>query len=329
MNYYRFHLDNTRPNRLFTCPSCNHKTLKRYVDEENNQYLPQDVGRCNREVNCGYHFTPKHYFSDHFALPERPPNAILPLPRKPPAQTFIDKGLMQRTLSANANNHFKSYLKTLFGPEPAGYLAEKFLIGTSKHWPGAVIFWQINVRGQIHAGKVMLYDASSGKRVKKPYDHIQWVHALQKWPDFKLHQCFFGLHQLANVPTSQPIAVVESEKTAILMTLIFPKYVWLASGGMGLQEDKFEPLAKRKIILFPDAGIDRGQGTPYEKWLLKAEVLQKADYDVSVSTLVEKAATGTQRQQGFDLADYLIQQDPDFGWALTENDYPVFWNTNF
>ncbi|WP_374758880.1 hypothetical protein [Runella salmonicolor] len=48
----------------------------------------KDVGKCNREVNCVYHFTPKHYFADHFALPERPPNTILPLPRKPPAQTF-------------------------------------------------------------------------------------------------------------------------------------------------------------------------------------------------------------------------------------------------
>lgn len=329
MNNYRFHLDNTRPNKLFTCPGCNHKTLKRYWDEENNQYVHQNVGRCNREINCGYHVTPRHYFVDHSGILERTHNYMLPPPKNLPAQTFIDKDLVKMTLSDNVTNNFKDYLKGLFGQEAAYFLCRKFLIGTSKHWQGATIFWQINSKGQVQAGKVMLYDAQSGKRIKKPYDHIQWVHALKKWEDFKLQQCFFGLHQLATIGANQPIAIVESEKTAILMTMVYPKYTWLASGGMGLQEDKFLPLAKQKIVLFPDAGIDRGQGTPFEKWLLKADSLVEVGYDVSISSIVEVAATEIQRQQGFDLADYLIQRDPDFGWALTENDYPIFWDTDF
>lgn len=58
----------------YTCPSCGKKkVLALYVDtESNNEYLNDQVGRCNREVECGYHYTPKLYFADNdIPLPER------------------------------------------------------------------------------------------------------------------------------------------------------------------------------------------------------------------------------------------------------------------
>ena len=37
-----------------------------YIDtENNNQYLSERVGKCNRLDKCGYHYTPKQYFTDN------------------------------------------------------------------------------------------------------------------------------------------------------------------------------------------------------------------------------------------------------------------------
>jgi hypothetical protein len=41
-------------------------------------------------------------------------------------------------------------------------LIAQFYIGTSKHWPGATIFWQIDHQGRIRTGKIMLYDPRGG-----------------------------------------------------------------------------------------------------------------------------------------------------------------------
>ncbi|MFI8380603.1 PG0870-related protein [Leeuwenhoekiella sp. NPDC079379] len=46
------------------CPGCNKKRFVRYVDSETNEYLSHIVGRCDREVNCAYHYSPKSYFED-------------------------------------------------------------------------------------------------------------------------------------------------------------------------------------------------------------------------------------------------------------------------
>lgn len=36
------------------CPSCNKKTLVRYYDNERGEFLPEQFGRCDREVKCSY-----------------------------------------------------------------------------------------------------------------------------------------------------------------------------------------------------------------------------------------------------------------------------------
>ncbi len=37
----------------------------RYIDNTNNQYVADNVGKCNRLDKCGYHYTPRQYFEDH------------------------------------------------------------------------------------------------------------------------------------------------------------------------------------------------------------------------------------------------------------------------
>ena len=68
MNTYRFILEKYRGiSTRYTCPQCGRKhTFTRYIDtENNNQYLSDKVGKCNRLDKCGYHYTPRQYFTDN------------------------------------------------------------------------------------------------------------------------------------------------------------------------------------------------------------------------------------------------------------------------
>lgn len=60
---YRYSLDTT--SKKFICPNCNEKRFVKYVDNFTNKFLHKDVGRCDREQSCGYHYSPKQYFNDN------------------------------------------------------------------------------------------------------------------------------------------------------------------------------------------------------------------------------------------------------------------------
>lgn len=144
----------------------------------------------------------------------------------------------------------------------------------------------------------MLYSPITGKRVKEPFNHIYWVHKALKKPDFELQQCLFGEHLLRD--KNKPVAIVESEKTAIISSVYFPQFIWLASGSLtNLNESKCNILRGRKVTLFPDLNC-------YEKWSIKASELSHIA-TFTVSNLLELKSTLTERKEGFDLADYLIR----------------------
>lgn len=66
---------------------------------------------------------------------------------------------------------------------------------------------------------------------------------------------FFCEDQLAGFANKNPVAIVESEKTAILMSTLMPDYTWLATGGLhNLNPAMFTALKRYKIQLFPDLG---------------------------------------------------------------------------
>lgn len=141
----------------------------------------------------------------------------------------------------------------------------------------------------------MLYNKKTGKRSKK----VNWVHSVTKLKDYNLKQCLFGLH-LLNSDTTKSIAIVESEKTAIIGSIAFPAFIWMATGNLGnLKRDLIKPLANRRVILFPDAGC-------YDIWSNKIKDLPSNVF-YSISDLVEKKSTAEQKQEGWDLADYVLE----------------------
>ncbi len=206
MKLHRYTLEpyKTMKNR-YHCPECQHrvKTFVRYIDTQTGEHLADDVGRCNRESKCGYHYTPKQYFQKHKTYTEQgfsstftkkslKPQAILV--RKPKASSLIPVQLFEGSLKNYEINGFAGFLTKLFGVEIANQLISRYLIGTSKHWGGATVFWQIDGRGNVRTGKIMLYSPVTGKRSKEAYHHPNWVHNVLKLPEFNLQQCLFGEH---------------------------------------------------------------------------------------------------------------------------------------
>ena len=66
-NTYRYSLERYRGRgSRYTCPQCGRKyAFTRYIDNTNNQYVADNVGKCNRLDKCGYHYTPRQYFEDN------------------------------------------------------------------------------------------------------------------------------------------------------------------------------------------------------------------------------------------------------------------------
>jgi hypothetical protein len=281
----------------YTCPSCNkHRKFARYIDKETNDHLGDLVGKCERSDNCSYHYTPKQHFAENGITVEPLTFIKTPEPIKP--MSVIPNVLAEKTQKDFEHNHLATYLSTLFDAITTEALIKQYKIGTSKHWPGSTVFWQIDQSGAIRTGKIMQYDPMTGKRVKEPFEKIQWVHKVIKEKDFNLKQCLFGEHLL--VDNKLPVAVVESEKTAIIAAGYLPQFTWVAAGNkQGLSVDKCNVLKQlaKTVILYPDLNA-------FKDWAGKAKL-----YGFKTSDLLEKKATEDERGNGLDLADYLVRFD--------------------
>ena len=198
------------------------------------------------------------------------------------------------------NDNLTKFLKSRFSDDEVNRVGIDFLLtGTNHFWYNSTVFWQIDEKERIHGGKVMLYSPDTGRRVKEPYNHINWVHNTFKDTDFNLSQCLFGLHRI-NEDYQKTIGIVESEKTAIIMSIFLPDLIWLATGSkQNLKHELLKPLKRREIILFPDKG-------EFWDWRVKADELLKQGFMITVSQLIEK----TGHPKGFDLADmYLYNKE--------------------
>ena len=210
--------------------------------------------------------------------------------------------------------------------------AQRYRLGASRD--GGVIFWQIDESGQLRDGKIMHYRPDCHR------DHDRrptWIsYLLRKYgklpEDWKSEHCLFGLHLLGHTEitenterlsspraegsnfrdfrdfcvTYKTVAVVEAEKTAVIMSEVKPEYVWLATGGKTeLNVAKLKPLAGHRVILFPDTDAD---GQNYRDWYEVAEAATDVfGHPVTVSSLLEQNATEEQKSRKIDLVDYLFE----------------------
>lgn len=299
MYIYSLHKKSIKHN----CPNCNKKTLVLYIDTVTSAYISEVVGRCDREINCGYHYKPKFYFKDNnIEFKNQMFEGKITLEQK--QTSYHNEKEILETLRSYSENNFVTFLKSKFSIEEVEMIIENYKIGTAQFWNFGTVFWQIDTKKMVRGGKIIIY-SKSGKRTK----YINWVHSIKikqnEIASFNLGQCFFGEHLING--NNNIIAIVESEKTACIMSVLFEKYIWLAAGSLnGLSDLKMEVLKNRKIILYPDLGVCGPNGSPFSIWKSKSEHFIRKGFDIQISDLLETRGSNEERTRGYDIADYFI-----------------------
>jgi hypothetical protein len=304
-----------------TCPACNTRNcFVRYVGD-GGEYLSSDVGRCNRESKCGYHKKPKEYFAEnpnsnvtharHSAKTKKRSTPNYAFAVKNGSQVeyktsvtivtpdFITFERLKPTLDNYNRNAFVQFLIDLFpscGDEIQSVLKHYF-VGTYEDY---CCFPSIDRQNRIARAKLIRFNRATGKRLKGEFDTSS-LPAKLKLKDFQYKQIFFGEHLLPKFP-NKPVAIVEAEKTAIVASLCFPEFVWLGSNSKTwLKVERLKRLDNRQIILYPDAD-------GFDLWQAVAADALRQGLNVKASALIENFATSEQKQNQYDLADYLINQ---------------------
>lgn len=329
MTQYRYQLERYRGlSTRHVCPQCGRKNVfTRYIDTYNNIYINDNVGKCNRLDKCGYHYTPHQYFTDNPWKRDNPPRedgSLRPWKRdnspaedkfsffrkhrekerkkiENPAPTgYIPEWVWERSRQMAVLADHMRWLATTYGVENAQRVFDLYEVGMTAD--KRVIFWQIDYEGRIRTGKIMAYDATTGKR-RKDRGSITWVHSDlkragildQKW---RLEQCLYGEHLLEPNPDAT-VALVEAYKTAHVGAILYPQYVWVAVDAlMGLTTKRLRPLKGRSVILFPD------EGKGFEVWSAKiGAIAAEVGFQYQVSSFMEG------RERGSDIAD-LVGNEP-------------------
>ena len=289
------------------CPSCGQRSFTPYVDEDGN-ILDVNVGRCDRESKCGYHYTPKQFFAEHPDMSiedwrdSKPRHINLDITKK--RLCTIPMEYIDRSVSSERDSALQVFFKTHLSEADANLLdwsAEEYRVGVTKD--GATIFPQIDMEGRCRTAKIMRYDSTTGHRLKGQAGAIDWIHCRMKKSgdlpqDWELTQCLFGEHLLIKHP-EQPVAIVEAEKTAVICSAFIPHLVWVATGGKSQLNERLNVLKGRRIVVFPDAD-------GYKEWCDK--IKHFPNLDIQVSDLVEAQATKEQQARQIDLADVIIEE---------------------
>ena len=310
---YKYHLEKySGRNSRYQCPQCGDMhSFSRYVDESGN-YLNDAVGRCDHESGCGYHYTPKEFFANNPQLQQEPGSkahsgtVIQSRQPQPKVLHTIPFSYVERSASniTNKESELMCFLSSIFDQGTIWYLQNRYCIGATKDRD--VIYWQIDVHGRVRTGKVMKYDPNTGHRIKSG-NGVNWIHSLMKKQkqlpdDWELSQCLFGEHLLNTHGNEKKcVAVVESEKTALIGAAVMPQWVWLATGGKSqMSVEKMQVLRGRTVTLFPD--VDG-----FNEWQEKAEQFTSM-FKVEVSRFLQDKATPEQRDAKVDIADLILSQ---------------------
>lgn len=267
MKNYKYEL--MKGSKHIVCPKCGKKTFKPFVLASDGKTIvdAERFGRCERVNSCGYFRYPDgddKYDYDYTAPTRQPQQKIVP--------NFIPAEFVEKTFCRFKENVFFMYLVEMFGMNEAYRLQELYNIGTAKG--GGTIFWQQDKEGNFRTGKVMYYN-TDGHRKK---DRSSWYVHKQVREDFKLQQVFFGEHL---VTEDKPIAICESEKTAIMMSVFRPEFTWIASGGSEMLNDYRLDRLPRLDMVYPDNG-------QFKKWQEKTKIFSGRQIDTSVDKAVKE-----------------------------------------
>lgn len=215
-----------------------------------------------------------------------------PKPPPPPKEPLTLPIEMVKKTQDTTSNTLCNWIRSLDWDSAQRERVERafrtYMVGHGKD--GHTIFWQANEKGTLLTGKMMLYK-KDGHRDKDTFGNFSWIHsrlAKAGFINLDTHDAlttYFGMHLVDMCPMAT-INLVESEKTALIMTIAYggmSQSLWLATGGLSnITPAKLRPLIERKrhIVLYPDRdSVDKWRSRMdtlgYEHMTLNADIITK------------------------------------------------------
>jgi hypothetical protein len=333
MKKYRYLLDNG--SRKFICPRCGKKKFVKYIDTETGEYLPDQYGRCDREGKCTYHLNPyKDGFAKSIWKKEQHTNNVKPKAIKQISKapiSFIPQEVLSLTLQEYEKNIFIQNLLSRvafpFHVEDIEKVISLYQLGTVQkgYRIGGITFPYIDKNNNIRAIQVKQFNNTNHTTstdflhsiIEK--HHLRNNKPLPEWlKNYKKNEkkvsCLFGEH-LLNEYRQNPVALVEAPKTAIYGALYFgfpeqsKDFIWLAVyNKSSFSFDKLNVFQGRDVFVFPDLSVN---GDTFKEWEQKAKDYEKQlpGTKFIFSDLLERLSPETDRENGNDIADFLIKQN--------------------
>lgn len=289
------------------CPHCGQKTFKFYVDEDGIPFwedfkdsdpdvrvLAEKVGRCDNERKCGWNYTPKQFFEETKSGVPRHHEGYKP-PPPPPTAKPLKFEVVQKSFQPYRAT-FVQFLRDVvkLPKDRLDQTLKDYWVGASKS--GRIAYWMIDSQGNCKDGKFMAYKPDGHRdHDQHPYwarkrliqDYCKYgrisYQRRDELLDMEVIRPYFGEHLLADQRYKQkPVALVEGEKTCLICAVMYPRFLWMATGNNSFNQARLATVIfqRRKIYIFPD--VDQ-----VERWKRLAEelhypnVVVKADYILS------------------------------------------------
>lgn len=287
------------PGTRHKCPNCGSAhSFTYYVDAEeydrgNVVIFGEDVGRCDNERACGYEKKPNK---------EAQKKTVGSFVQKEPV--YYTKADVQRFRGSSYGNNLSKFLVETMGFDwgQLQKVYKDYCVGSTSN--RGIIFWQIDENFRIHRGKIMWYQQNGHREKffdgKQERGRIQsmWKY-LGRPQDIEPEMCYFGQHLIKLYP-EKPIALVESEKTALIAAYKIPDYNWMATSSiMNFRNYRLNFLKdfKNDVLIFPDRD-------GYNEWFQQTQVIQQFFPGVRfiVNSLIIREGNGKE-----DLADLILR----------------------
>jgi len=297
----------------FVCPDCGQANrFVRYIDNTTGIYLSGYFGICDRVNGCGFNEKPiQEYISDSENVN---PTKI---------QSLYDSDVLPETMTDYRDfkkpNRFFYQLEKVFGTEKTLEAINRYQLGT--FYDGAVIY-PYYFNNELKTAKIMWYGDDLHRDKEKP---TKWLHSgsytandgkYYNWynEDFNMCLPLFGW-DLIRQDKNKTICLVEAEKTAVIMSIIYPEFIWVACGSIGyLQTYKFIANNNRKWLFMPDMGFHATTNqTVLDYWKSKVSKISES-YTFDLCEFVDYVPKGINPNinkkmydNGEDIADFMLE----------------------
>ncbi|WP_139956048.1 DUF6371 domain-containing protein [Flavicella sediminum] len=216
------------PLRFGYCHSCGQitKPPSLYVDEKGRKFVWNELaGSFQEYVNEDY----------SISLESLPQEKLQPEKK----ERFIEPNDIEKYYNSNPTDNLTKFLLMQYDTKLVREAIQKYHLKSTKD--GGTVFFYVNKEYKFQKNKISYY-TNNGKRTsvfKVPFKNEDGYYA-----------CLFGEHLLNE---DKPINLVESEKTALVCSMVFPNYNWLSYGGInGLTDAKMKVLSGERILIIPD-----------------------------------------------------------------------------